>query len=153
MNYLVVNQTDQRIPRKFVEWWMEESFKVLKRVRGLRHKERLGGELVLVFLPLKEAKKLNQEFRGKNKATDVLSFDALEPGGLGELIFSPSVIAEQARQNRWAWRYEWAYLCLHGVLHLLSYDHEQDEAEAKEMFELQDRTFDKLMRLWQTRSH
>ncbi|MFN9065876.1 MAG: rRNA maturation RNase YbeY, partial [Bdellovibrionales bacterium] len=55
--------------------------------------------LTLVFLDLKEAKKLNFQFRGKNYATDVLSFSSMDPNSLGELLLCWPVLKKQAKEH------------------------------------------------------
>ena len=97
--------------------------------------------LTLVFLDQKEAKNLNQQFRGKNYATDVLSFSSMDPNSLGELILCWPVLKKQAKEHGLSQKLELTYMVLHGLLHLLGFDHEEDEMRAKEMFELQDAIF------------
>ena len=95
---------------------------------------------------VRQAKKVNFTFRQKNYATDVLSFEGDDQNILGELIICPEVVLRQAREHRLSFREELGYMILHGVLHLLGFDHEKSETEAKRMFALQDRIFDKLCR-------
>ncbi len=97
----------------------------------------------MVFLDSQSAKKINYEFRKKNYATDVLSFSPIEPGSLGELVMCPDVLKKQAREHGLSFRQELTYMLLHGILHLLGYDHEKSAAEAKKMFQIQDRLFEK----------
>jgi probable rRNA maturation factor len=75
----------------------------------------------------RELRRLNREFRGKDKPTDVLSFPA--PGGapyLGDLAISYERAREQAREHGHAVEDEIGVLMLHGVLHLTGMDHETD---------------------------
>ena len=102
-------------------------------------------ELALVFLEKKPAQKINKEFRGKDYATDVLSFESMDPASLGELVMCPEVLKRQAKEHGLTFQKELGYMLLHGVLHLLGYDHETNEKDAKEMFDLQDSVFDKLL--------
>ncbi len=81
----------------------------------------------------------------KNKPTDVLSFDPIEPDDLGELVLCPSVLRKQAKEHKLKYEIELGYMVIHGVLHLLGYDHEKTEKEAKKMFRLQDLVFDALL--------
>jgi probable rRNA maturation factor len=69
---------------------------------------------------------LNRRFRGVNKATDVLSFPAEEPGHLGDIVIARGVAARQARELGHPVATELKVLALHGLLHLLGYDHERD---------------------------
>ena len=92
-----------------------------------------------------EAQRFNREYRGRDYATNVLSFPAELPEGLPEeirqtqlgdlLICAPVVVREAREQNRPAADH-WAHLTIHGLLHLLGYDHEQPgEAAVMESLE------------------
>ena len=75
--------------------------------------------------------KLNREYRGVDRPTDVLSF-ALTEGGpareiLGDLVLSVERVAAQAEEYGHSLRREAAFLTVHGMLHLLGYDHIEDE--------------------------
>jgi probable rRNA maturation factor len=70
---------------------------------------------------------LNARFRGKDAATDVLSFAADEPGLLGEVVIAAGVARRQARRAGHSVQVELRVLALHGLLHLLGYDHEHDD--------------------------
>ncbi len=84
-----------------------------------------------------EARALNLRFRGRDSATNVLSFPVTEmtgvsPRPLGDLVIcAPVVVREAERQDKPADAH-WAHLCVHGTLHLLGYDHEK-AAQAREM--------------------
>jgi probable rRNA maturation factor len=95
-------------------------------------------ELVLVFVSANEVARLNKKYRQKRGPTDVLSFAATDPDSLGELVLCPQVIRRQAQENGWSEFNEFAYMVLHGVLHLLGYDHEKDDKNARQMYRLQD---------------
>lgn len=80
---------------------------------------------------------LNRQFRGKDYATDVLSFPsdpstALRPRErrfLGDVVIAAGVAKKQAREARHAINIEIRVLALHGLLHLLGYDHESDDGK------------------------
>ena len=75
-----------------------------------------------------ELRRLNHEFRNKNYATDVLSFPAAQSGNyIGEIAISRDRAREQAREFRHSIYDELRILMLHGVLHLMGYDHETDD--------------------------
>lgn len=95
----------------------------------------------MVFVDPDEMQKMNQQYRGKDYATDVLSFETVEPMGLGELVICPQVVYEQSTRTGLSKRDELAYMVLHGVLHLLGYEHEGSAAKAKRMMTLQDKIF------------
>lgn len=98
-------------------------------------------ELTLVFLSAQEMKKINYQFRKKNKATDILSFESSDPNSLGELLLCMDVLKKQAAENNHSLQNEITYMLIHGILHLLGYDHEISRAEEKKMFRLQDKCF------------
>jgi probable rRNA maturation factor len=71
---------------------------------------------------------LNRSYRGKNGATDVLSFPTSSPSPfLGDIVIARGVARRQARAAGHGERTEWRVLALHGLLHLLGYDHESDD--------------------------
>jgi len=74
-----------------------------------------------------ELRRLNREFRGKDYATDVLSFPAIGGPSLGDLAISATRARAQAREFGHSTEDEIRILMLHGVLHLLGFDHETDE--------------------------
>jgi len=79
---------------------------------------------------------LNRHYRAKDKPTDVLSFplaDELQPSLLGDVVISVETAARQARRRGHALREELQTLLIHGVLHLLGYDHEASRSEAIRM--------------------
>ncbi|HET9886229.1 MAG TPA: rRNA maturation RNase YbeY [bacterium] len=87
-------------------------------------------------------KRINSQYRGKDKTTDVLSFGYLsEPHAgmlLGEILVSEAVARVQAKENGCSLQEEIARLSLHGLLHVLGYDHET-ASERRAMLSLQDR--------------
>ena len=90
-------------------------------------------------------KGLNKKYRKVDKVTDILSFESYEKNVLGELVFCPEFIEQQAKKHGLSFYEEFSYLILHGILHLLGYDHETDEKEAERMFSLQDKLFDEFL--------
>ena len=145
MNLLIVNESKATIPRKFLTTWGELLSKELIKRKEVA-KEFKNIELTLVFLDPRPAKKINQEFRNKDYATDVLSFESMTPDSLGELVLCPEVLKKQSKEHGLTFQMELGYMVLHGVLHLLGYDHELGEKEAQEMFELQDDLFEVLLK-------
>jgi probable rRNA maturation factor len=93
-------------------------------------------EVTVVFVSDAAIKKLNRQFRGKNYATDVLSFPAepepFETGDeakLGEIVISLDRATAQAKENGLTTKGEIQQLILHGLLHLCGHDHETDKGE------------------------
>jgi probable rRNA maturation factor len=93
---------------------------------------RLKGDVGLRLTSNREMRKLNSTFRGKDKATDVLSFPAAEAASAelaGDLAISLDIAAANARQLGHSVEDEVRVLILHGLLHLAGYDHESDEGQ------------------------
>ncbi|HEY3149932.1 MAG TPA: rRNA maturation RNase YbeY [Dongiaceae bacterium] len=106
---------------------------------------RVGHEISFVLTDDKRMRALNRAYRGKDKPTNVLSFAALDadrpksgmPWLLGDVVLACGVIAHEAKTQRKSLRNHLSHLAVHGVLHLLGYDHEQDrDAEAMEALEV-----------------
>lgn len=92
----------------------------------------LQGEVDVLLTSDAALKKLNRDFRGKNKATDVLSFPSPEQIAsqhAGDLAISLETAARQAASFRHTLRDEVRILMLHGLLHLSGMDHETDNGE------------------------
>ena len=98
------------------------------------------GELALVLVSDRKMRSLNLKFRGVDRVTDVLSFplcgeetlDASRSTGeqyLGDVVIATGVAARQARNAGHRLGIEFRILALHGLLHLLGYDHERDNGE------------------------
>lgn len=93
-----------------------------------------------------EAQRFNRDYRNKDYATNVLSFPAELPEGLpedirqsqlGDLLICAPVVTREALEQQRPEADHWAHLMIHGVLHLLGYDHEESgEAEAMESMEI-----------------
>jgi len=102
-------------------------------------------ELTLRIVEAEESQNLNNEYRDKQKPTNILSFPSDVPDFisaqqetlyLGDLIICATVLLEEAQQQQKQIAHHWAHICVHGVLHLLGYDHVQEqEAEAMEGLE------------------
>jgi len=102
-------------------------------------------EVSLVFTDSDTVRRLNRDYRGVDEPTDVIAFHMLSqketsppfvlpPDGvtrLGEVIISYPQAVEQAKEQGHSVNKELALLIIHGILHLLGYDHEQPEEEAK----------------------
>lgn len=88
-----------------------------------------------------ESHELNMTYRGKDKPTNVLSFPFEAPPGielplLGDLVICRQVVEQEAREQEKPLTAHWAHMVIHGSLHLLGYDHiEDDEAEEMEALE------------------
>jgi probable rRNA maturation factor len=87
---------------------------------------RARGVVTVAVVPDRRVHGLNRQFRGVDAPTDVLSFPAGEPGTLGDVVIARGVAGRQARGAGHALDTELRILALHGLLHLLGYDHERD---------------------------
>lgn len=102
-------------------------------------------DLAIRIVGSREGRALNRHYRGKDYATNVLSFPADLPEGLpegvrmpllGDLVICAPVVAREAREQRKPLAAHYAHLTVHGALHLLGWDHGDDvEAEAMEQLE------------------
>lgn len=142
MKCTIINESDAKVPRLFLESWLDALVAVTSKY--VAKKRYVNKELTLVFLKPVRARKLNRTYRGKDYATDVLSFASQEPESLGDLVFCPKVLERQAKENGWSQRLELGYMIVHGFLHLLGYDHERSAKEATKMFRLQEAIFEQV---------
>jgi probable rRNA maturation factor len=119
-------------PASFRQW-------VAAALRGARR--RKPAEVAIRIVGANEGQALNRDYRGKDYATNVLSFPAELPPGvdlplIGDLAICAPVVAREAAEQGKKPRDHWAHLTVHGTLHLLGYDHIEDaEAEAMEALE------------------
>ncbi len=100
-------------------------------------------EVSVTFCDNEHIRSLNAEFRGKDSATDVLSFPiyekgeaettADEPVTLGDIVISVERAREQAKELGHSFGREIAFLTIHSTLHLLGYDHERSEQDDEDM--------------------
>jgi len=103
---------------------------LVKKVLEGENKEEAGLSIALVGQG--RIRELNKKYRGKNRATDVLAF----PGdGLGEIVICLREVKKNAKRYRSNSEKELARVLIHGVLHLLGYDHEKSEQAAEKMRE------------------
>jgi len=93
-----------------------------------------GGEITIRLVDADEGQELNNEYRGKDYATNVLSFPYdTEPVVMGDLVICPSVVAREAAEQKKPLEAHYAHLTVHGMLHLQGWDHDNDDdAEAME---------------------
>jgi len=88
---------------------------------------RARGTLTIAIVSDARVRTLNRKFRKKDKPTDVLSFPSGERGYLGDVVIAEGVARRQAREAGHSLATELRVLALHGLLHLLGYDHEHDD--------------------------
>jgi probable rRNA maturation factor len=113
--------------------WVEAALKGARR--------RKATEVAIRIVDAEEGQALNLQYRGRDYATNVLSFEADLPPGvnlplIGDLVICAPVVAREAAEQGKKANDHWAHLTIHGTLHLLGYDHIVDaEAEAMEALE------------------
>lgn len=88
---------------------------------------RARGVVTVAIVPDGRVRLLNRQYRRKDAATDVLSFPAGEREYLGDIVIAAGVARRQARDAGHSLQTELRVLALHGLLHLLGYDHELDD--------------------------
>ena len=111
--------------------------KVLLTLDKLGHLDKEVTDVSIAFVDDEAMKKLNRQFRHRNRTTDVLTFPADETYGdphrrgrpLGDIVICADQARRQAHDEKHSLATEVRYLILHGVLHALGYDHETDEGE------------------------
>ena len=128
-----VNSSSTKIPSvENIELWISTAL----------HSDELNQAEVSVYIVDEpESQELNSQYRGKNKPTNVLSFPADIPDEvgvplLGDLVICAPVVEREAREQGKSLEAHWAHMLVHGTLHLLGYDHvNDDEADVMEALE------------------
>jgi len=98
-------------------------------------------ELCIRLVDPEESRELNHQYRGKDKSTNVLSFpfevpDDIPLNLLGDLVICADVVRREAEEQNKPLHNHWAHMVVHGTLHLIGYDHINDE-DAEEMEQLE----------------
>jgi probable rRNA maturation factor len=110
---------------------------LLKRAavaRWVAHALARPGEIAVRIVGEEEGAALNLQYRGKDYATNVLTFDyAREPVVMADLVLCAPVVEREAREQRKTLAAHYAHLLVHGTLHAQGWDHESGEREALEM--------------------
>jgi len=102
--------------------------------RWIQHALAHPAEITLRIVGEAEGRALNRQYRGKDHATNVLTFDYdRAPRVMADLVLCGPVVAREAREQRKDLRAHYAHLLVHGALHSQGYDHEAGEEEALEM--------------------
>ena len=102
--------------------------------RWIRHALDADGEITVRIVDAEEGRRLNREFRGKDYATNVLTFDyAQSPVVMADLVLCAPVVAREAREQRKTLAAHYAHMLVHGTLHAQGWDHETSEEDAEAM--------------------
>ena len=151
VDFQVACQVDSIPMKTEVHSWLEQSFQA-----GSRNSSRQC-EVAVRIVDEEESRKLNKQFRQLDKATNVLAFPAGRPDGitglpedevqvLGDLVICGPLVEEEAEEQGKSPASHWGHLLVHGMLHLLGYDHETAsqaaEMETMEKQLLADRGFE-----------
>jgi len=112
------------------------SFKRWTEAALFAARHRKPAELSIRIVDAREGRTLNRQYRDRDYATNVLSFPVELPPGiasplLGDLAICAPVVAREAREQGKALRDHYAHLTVHGVLHLLGFDHQEDTEAAR----------------------
>ncbi|WP_398501389.1 rRNA maturation RNase YbeY [Variovorax sp.] len=102
--------------------------------RWIRHALDADAEITVRIVDADEGQQLNREFRGKDYATTVLTFDyAQAPVVMADLVLCAPVVAREAKEQRKTLAAHYAHLLVHGTLHAQGWDHETGEEDAEAM--------------------
>ena len=102
--------------------------------RWIRHALESDAEITVRIVGLEEGQALNRDYRQKEDATNVLTFDYTgAPLVTADLVLCAPVIAKEAKDNKKTLRDHYAHLLIHGTLHAQGYDHETSAADADAM--------------------
>ena len=108
--------------------------------RWLRHALQSDAEITVRIVGAEEGQALNRDYRGKDYATNVLTFDYTPaPFVTADLVLCAPVVAREAEENDKTLQAHYAHLLVHGALHSQGYDHETGEQDALEMEALETR--------------
>ena len=152
LNYFAESELGERL-----ESLLRKSLKIFSSKSEVILKEKFESlEVNLNVIDDEEIQKINAEYRGKDKATDVLSFPLQENVRrgefdqfeghleLGDIFIATGVCEKQALENNLTFDEEFVHLFVHGLLHLSGYDHEESEEEEKIMGQLESEIMDEL---------
>ena len=102
--------------------------------RWIRHALALDAEITVRIVGLEEGQQLNRDYRHKDYATNVLTFDyTQEPIVTADLVLCAPVVAREAAEQNKTLAEHYAHLLVHGTLHAQGWDHETSDADAQEM--------------------
>lgn len=137
--------------KKLLEKYLKDIKKYyLKTLETLELKDDFDASLIIVGK--RKIRSINRDYRNKDKETDVISFANIDSNdydflderiNLGDIFINVDRVYSQAKKYEHSEKREFIFLFVHGLLHLLGYDH-MDKKDEKIMFELQDKIVGKL---------
>ncbi len=154
VEFIIENETNEEISERQIE-----ELKAVCETVMANEECNFDAEISLTFTDNEGIRAINSEYRGIDSATDVLSFPMLDFDGeeidaefetgnglvmLGDIVISIERAREQAGEFNHSLRREFAFLTAHSMLHLLGYDHIDDEEGERQMIEKQDKALTKL---------
>ena len=105
-----------------------------KVTRWIRHALAVDAEITVRIVGTEEGQSLNREYRKKDYATNVLTFDyQQEPTVMADLVICAPVIEREAKEQNKSLEEHYAHMLVHGTLHAQGWDHETSEEDAEEM--------------------
>lgn len=133
----IINDDEHPIPSQDL---LLRCFKLVAEKHNLEQ-----AEINVSIVSNNEIQKINKQFRNKDKPTNIISFEFEKPEGLpayiiddflGDIVIAPKVLEIEAQEQNKALNNHWQHIFIHGLLHLLGYDH-IDDKEAEEMESLE----------------
>jgi len=120
LNIQMVNKSLTFVPQKhqFLKWIQ----------LSLRNVKKKNIKVLIRIVDMKEIKFLNSKFRNKNCATNILSFSyvndkIIKSNYIGDLVICSKIVEQESHEQNKALESHWAHITIHGILHLLGYDH------------------------------
>ena len=109
----------------------EINFDYRRAIKAISQYFKIRKSVSLILVNKEEIQKLNMQYRGLDRKTDVLSFESGEKIYLGEIFICVDKVKSQAEEYGHSLEREFAFLLVHGLLHLQGYDHQNPEDEEK----------------------
>lgn len=137
LNLNIINDDEHPIPNKDL---LINCFKLVADKHDITQ-----AEVNVSIVSNDEIQQINKQFRNKDKPTNIISFEFEKPEGLpdnivddflGDIVIAPKVLEQEAKEQNKALENHWQHIFIHGLLHLLGYDH-LDDQEAEEMENLE----------------
>jgi len=127
------NLTTNPVAKEFLK-------KIAKKV--LKGENKSEAEISIALVGEGRIMELNKKYRGKNRVTDVLAFG--DNDGLGEIVICLREVKKNAKKYDTTFEKELSKVLIHGILHLLGYNHEKSEVQAKKLEEKENYYLEKL---------
>lgn len=154
MNIYIENQTENKIPAGSVT--IKKGIRTALKICGKNSADPY--EMSVIFVSKDAIREMNRDYRGINRATDVISFAfqegegaGLTPFFLGDIAVCPDIVEKHSRSYGTSFRTETLFVIIHGVLHLLGFDHTH-LAEREKMRKMENSIMEKLADDWKGRN-